>query len=229
MITKEILYDLHYNQKLSSIKIAELYSITDRTVRNWFYKYGLELIGNTFNKGRSNPKNKIKTIEQLEFLKKVNVGRVSKNKGCGNVTHKCCVCNKEFSDKPYRRKKYCSKICMNNAKGENHFRYKGLENRGIQTKRNWIEYKILKKEIHKRDNNKCRICGDIGEHMHHIKSWKEFPLLRFDESNIILLCKNCHNEIHKICGRNNYSHKKFFENYVCVATNTWKRAALSGF
>ncbi len=57
MITKEILYDLHYNQKLSSIKIAELYSITDRTVRNWFYKYGLELIGNTFNKGRSNPKN----------------------------------------------------------------------------------------------------------------------------------------------------------------------------
>ena len=58
-------------------------------------------------------------------------------------------------------------------------------------------WKQLAKGIRARDNYKCCECGDIGKlEIHHIKKWSRFPELRFEEENLITLCKTCHKEKH---------------------------------
>lgn len=62
-----------------------------------------------------------------------------------------------------------------------------------------------REQVKKRDNYTCQCCGvkqeellrivgDITSwlHAHHIKSWAEFPELRFEVSNGITLCWPCH-------------------------------------
>lgn len=60
------------------------------------------------------------------------------------------------------------------------------------------------KRLIKRNSNKCGMCnkefGNICPHCeqkiksyaHHIKSWKDYPELRYDPQNGILLCEKCH-------------------------------------
>jgi 5-methylcytosine-specific restriction endonuclease McrA len=57
--------------------------------------------------------------------------------------------------------------------------------------------KEWKKEVNKRDNYTCFRCKKadlkgLDLHTHHIKSWEQFPELRFDPLNGITLCRNCH-------------------------------------
>lgn len=55
-------------------------------------------------------------------------------------------------------------------------------------------YKEWRKKVYARDKFTCRMCGFKGKSMeaHHIKKWAEFPALRFEVTNGITLCKNCH-------------------------------------
>lgn|SRR3990167_2273881 len=56
-------------------------------------------------------------------------------------------------------------------------------------------YKRFKLEILRRDDYTCQICkirGIQDLQIDHIKSFAYFPELRFDESNIRTICKNCH-------------------------------------
>lgn len=50
------------------------------------------------------------------------------------------------------------------------------------------------KNILKRDNYTCQFCPDVHENLeiHHILSWSEYPELRYEETNLITLCKICH-------------------------------------
>lgn len=50
-----------------------------------------------------------------------------------------------------------------------------------------------------RDNGVCQSCGATGGdiHAHHIKSFEEFPELRFDLSNGKTLCGTCHSALHR--------------------------------
>jgi len=61
------------------------------------------------------------------------------------------------------------------------------------------EYKNWRTTVFERDDYTCQNCGarnGNGKYVyleaHHIKSWAEFPELRFDVNNGITLCKNCH-------------------------------------
>lgn len=55
------------------------------------------------------------------------------------------------------------------------------------------------REVRKRDNYVCQHCKSAEKklHAHHIKSWKDHEMLRFDISNGIALCVPCHMIVHK--------------------------------
>ena len=69
--------------------------------------------------------------------------------------------------------------------------------------RGW-EFARWKRAIYKRDNYLCQKCGDTDNlRAHHILSWKDYPLLRFDLNNGITFCKTCHDGLHRNKTRNN--------------------------
>ena len=55
-------------------------------------------------------------------------------------------------------------------------------------------YKQWRSDVFSRDNWTCQGCKEVGGELnaHHIKSWKDFPELRFNVDNGITLCKKCH-------------------------------------
>ena len=56
------------------------------------------------------------------------------------------------------------------------------------------EYKKWRSDVFQRDNWTCQTCGLRGVRLevHHIKRWCEFPELRFEVSNGVTLCFDCH-------------------------------------
>ena len=73
------------------------------------------------------------------------------------------------------------------------------ERQAMYAKSIWRE---LNKSIMKRDNYTCQHCGYYRKDnkrklvIHHIKSWAEYPELRFEPFNLITLCENCHRKVH---------------------------------
>ena len=60
-------------------------------------------------------------------------------------------------------------------------------------------YKEWRSKVFERDNWTCQTCGvrsKAGELIylegHHIKSWAKYPELRYDVSNGVTLCRECH-------------------------------------
>lgn len=118
----------------------------------------------------------------------------------------CEWCNKKFETWPSIKDKvkFCSKKCRNDwqshmMSGERHPNWKG----GVSEKRSkdWVsrEYKEWRKKVFERDNYTCQICGDnTGGNLnaHHIKSYRDYPELRYEVSNGMTLCEFCHVEVH---------------------------------
>jgi 5-methylcytosine-specific restriction endonuclease McrA len=65
------------------------------------------------------------------------------------------------------------------------------------------EYRNWRRAVLKRDNYTCQICGRKSKKKrikltaHHIKSFSEFPSLRYIVKNGITLCEKCHRQLHK--------------------------------
>ena len=63
------------------------------------------------------------------------------------------------------------------------------------------EWKDKRVKILERDNHECQMCKAKGKYsrantVHHIVELKEKPQLALVESNLISLCRECHNRIH---------------------------------
>lgn len=98
----------------------------------------------------------------------------------------------------FLKKKFCSKPCADIGG----HRYLGTDHP------NWTGYSQRNKrgrlmeqwgsQVKVRDGYKCVKCGcSQGElHAHHIKSWNDYPELRFDVNNGITVCPPCHWKIH---------------------------------
>lgn len=63
-----------------------------------------------------------------------------------------------------------------------------------------FRYKEWRTKVFIRDNFTCQICRKVGIYLqpHHIKSWTYYPKLRYEVSNGITLCVECHRLIHKL-------------------------------
>lgn len=77
------------------------------------------------------------------------------------------------------------------------FREKNPNWRGgsaIQDLRKTQEYVQWRLAIFDRDGFACQGCREIGGRLeaHHIQKWADYPELRFELSNGITLCRDCH-------------------------------------
>jgi len=60
------------------------------------------------------------------------------------------------------------------------------------------EWRRLRRQLRARAGGKCESCGSTESlHAHHVKSWAEYPELRFDLDNLRLLCRDCHHNEHR--------------------------------
>jgi len=239
-IDKDWLYQKHYIEKQSTEKIGKLVGCSGRNIRYRLRLLGFRSILNDSEnrKGIPNPKNKYpRTEKQLYTLRTNTLGVAPWNKGTHGVMpipwnkgknsfkFNCKICGKKVvSNKNIRLYKFCSATCRNMysriMRGENHWNYKG-ENNKIQ--RCWSQYREWHKEVLKKADYTCAICGKKGGRLqaHHIKGFADYPELRFDVSNGMCTCKPCHLiKIHKW---------KTTEERCTAGPKTWKRVALSNY
>ncbi len=101
--------------------------------------------------------------------------------------------------------KSCGCFKKEKMSGENNLKWRGgitPENVKI---RHSIEYRLWRESVFARDNWTCQKCGQRGWNLyaHHIKSFADFPELRFSIDNGVTLCMKCHEKTP------NYKNKKF--------------------
>lgn len=89
--------------------------------------------------------------------------------------------------------------------GEKCLAWKGGHSKRYKTGYNSPEYKKWRSEVFKRDNYTCQECGKNKCYItaHHIKSFSKHPKLRFEVSNGLTLCENCHEKTDNYKGKNN--------------------------
>lgn len=118
--------------------------------------------------------------------------------------YNCLFCGKECTTNRKDTKKYCSKECYHNDLSKrllgdkSHFyrHGKSLENQNDRLKhsRELIKWR---KGVFKRDNYTCIKCNSkLNIQAHHIKEWSKCIELRFELSNGITLCHECHQKEH---------------------------------
>lgn len=122
----------------------------------------------------------------------------------GERTKTCQHCAKEFSHKRgrpisvFRKQKFCSKPCAD-AGG---LRYFGPDNSkwtgNPRRKHRESKQAAWRRAVINRDRATCKLCGatDTELHAHHLKSYLEFPALRWEITNGQTVCAPCHWQIH---------------------------------
>lgn len=60
------------------------------------------------------------------------------------------------------------------------------------------EWRRVRRFVRNRAACMCELCGSTDQlHVHHIKSFTQFPELRLDPDNLMLLCRGCHIDAHR--------------------------------
>lgn len=133
----------------------------------------------------------------------------------------CQICSNEFEVKPYRAKtaKTCSNECRQELFrqtmiGEKSPNWKGGISERDSQARTWA-YNVISRD------KKCIECGSIEKlHAHHIKSYSEYPELRYDLDNGITLCSLHHADRHPELASDFIMHKSSREFMICKQCNT---------
>lgn len=112
----------------------------------------------------------------------------------------CSDCGKELSD--HRGKKCRDCFIASTKKEETNKRQRNKA------------HKTLVKNVLIRDDYTCKLCSKRNNgklEVHHLEGWSENKRLRFDESNCVCLCKQCHTDFHKKYGYGRNTAEQFNE------------------
>ena len=87
--------------------------------------------------------------------------------------------------------------------GDKHWNWRGGITPAQAMARKQIEYRLWREAVFARDNWTCQECGKRGGklHPHHIKSFAEYPELRYAIDNGRTLCLECHKLTDNYCKR----------------------------
>ena len=123
-------------------------------------------------------------------------------------------CSKECKDKDNSWKIKVSKTKTGvpnlKARGKPHYYHRGERNPnwngGFSKDRshyNSLEYINWRRDVFIRDEFTCRECGVKHTYItaHHIKSWRNYPELRYEVDNGKTLCEDCHKKTDNYKGR----------------------------
>lgn len=216
--SKEILEQFYCIERISPEIIAIHYGVSGHTIRHWMAEYGIARLGPThLRKGKSAFWNigREQSQEWHEKQRASHLGRHPSNYGKGRIHFVCEICGKEVFDKPYRRSRTCSKKCKDQLshihRGEEHWNYKG-ENAGyIQRQRNWSQCREWRTEVLRLAGYTCAKCGVHGGRLtaHHLYTWNDNPIRRFDPANGACVCWKCHWAFHRVCSHHHTTPEMF--------------------
>jgi len=132
------------------------------------------------------------SIETRKKLSESNKGKIPWNKGLKGYNSNYPR-DKEWKEKMSIAQKGKQRFY---AQKENHWNWKGGITPAIEADRARFR-KTIQKEVLKRDDYTCQMCGIRGRTLHvdHIQSWKDYVELRFSMSNCRTLCQECHYKI----------------------------------
>lgn len=167
--------------------------------------------GKSRNKGESNPfygkthteearlkmslahKGKKRLPFTREWCQHISEARKGKFQGSDNPffgKHHTEKTKKAMSEKQIANPKF-------KRNGDEHWNWQGGITCENHQARNTQDLKNWRRSVYQRDNYTCQSCGIKGSrkhrlNAHHIKPFAKYPELRFDVSNGITLCKDCH-------------------------------------
>lgn len=82
------------------------------------------------------------------------------------------------------------------------------------------ELRQWRRDVLKRDQHTCQMCGDKAKRVHHKASFSRVPELKYSVTNGVALCKDCHKLFHMVYGFHRFTSEDwddFFREYSVFA------------
>ena len=148
-----------------------------------------------------------------ETKRKIGLAHIGNKWGLG---HKC---SEERKRKMSEERK--------GSKGSN---WKGGVTPLNQSLRNSLDAKIWRESVFKRDKYVCQMCYNHSKYLrsHHIKPFAFYPELRFEVSNGVTLCQECHRSLHRRGWLSRIHLEKLLKKYQDIP-NTLENIVEKGF
>jgi len=201
-IEYELLLSLYWGNNFSINKISKIFDYSYERIHNLMIQNNIPIKSryqyDSWNKGtkgvmKSNStsfkKGLVPWNKGIEWSRMSGDNNPNYNGGTKLVT--CPICNGEYM-RCRKEQIFCSKKCSIIH-----------SDRGLTTENKKVRHSKLysdwRNKIFERDNYTCQMCNEFGGTLnaHHIKSFSEYPNLRFNINNGITLCYDCHMKLHR--------------------------------
>lgn len=128
------------------------------------------------------------------------------NRPCRSCCRKAIHALKTDKDK----RTIAQKISMTQT---GHEVFSGFVTTELEKQRGIFKSLNLSKSCYERDNYTCQLCNIKGVHLnaHHKDGFDIYPDKRLELSNLITLCKTCHDKFHSEYGRGKNTEQQFIE------------------
>lgn len=130
--------------------------------------------------------------------------KITHEEACRRLQEKGMTLLEEYRGRDYEHKIQC--YC-----GSIHTMYYGNAVSGKGGCSDCFRYNVEFTE----ERNKCVICEtEDNLHVHHLQSYRDFPELRLDVINGIVLCSQHHRKFHSEYGNKDFTRDDFIEFYI---------------